>query len=136
MSQITRAVSLDVAPKIYSYNYLRIAVYFDEKTFTVLFRCRTLAIKCYVAKLILCISLVHVIGKPLYTINDCASYFVFVFPLAFLSPFLLVTRFCLENFVTIVRKTSLHIQMVKIVSYFLFIVSLCLVVCLFGCLGC
>ena len=80
------------------------------------------------AKLILCISLVHVIGKPLYTINDCASYFVFVFPLAFLSPFLLVTRFCLENFVTIVRKTSLHIQMVKIVSYFLFIVSLCLVV--------
>ena len=85
MSQIMRAVFLDVAPKIYSCNCLRIAIYFDEKAFTVLFRCRTLAVKCYAAKLILCISVLHVIGKPLYTINDCASYF-FCFSLSFPFP--------------------------------------------------
>lgn len=70
MPQIITAVFLDFAPKIYLYNCLKIAVYFDEKTLIVLFRCLTLAIKCCAAKLILCISLLHVIGKPLFTIND------------------------------------------------------------------
>jgi len=93
------------------------------------------------AKLILCFSPLLVIGKPLFAINDCSSYsFVFLLGFPFpLSPFLLVTRFYLEGFVTIFRQTrSLRIQMLMVVLYYLFILSvclsvcLCLVVCVFG----
>ena len=66
----------------------------------------------YAAKLILCVSFLHVIGKPLYAINDCASYFSIIFPLAFLPPFPFLLATCdLENFSTIVRQTSsFHIK--------------------------
>lgn len=78
-SQIIRAVFLDLLPKKYFCNCFRIAVAFTlMKKVLITFLMPYLGNKiCYVAKLIPCVFPLHVIGKPLYTRNDCLCFIFF-----------------------------------------------------------